>query len=347
MARRDIIVIGGSAGGIEVIKEIVSGLPADLPAAVFVVVHISPSSPSVLPHILARHCALRVKAAEDGETPVYGTVYVASSNHHLFLKPDLVQLGRGPRENGCRPSVDALFRTAAFSYGERVIGVIVSGALNDGTAGLMTIKYHGGLTIVQSPSEATFSGMPASALEFVDVDNVAGVKDIAELLVQAVNLEAVGESMTVKPNEEVQTAIYEIGNAGLRKGMDGKHSSLTCPSCGGALWESEDAAFKKFKCHVGHSYTAETLLQEQSDSIDIAFWRNLRQLEENILLRQKLADWDHRKNHGKEAAAEAEQLSLAKRQAEQIRRALLSDVARLSDPEPAPLVRPVLKQDVL
>lgn len=255
---------------------------------------------------------------------------MAPANHHMILKPNFIQLGRGPKENGCRPSVNALFRTAAFSYGERVVGVILSGALNDGAAGLMNIKGQGGLATVQKPEEALFPGMPLSALEFVDVDYVLSVNEIAEQLVRTVDEPA-------QPVENMcqnsKSHIYESGAAGLREGMEGSPSSFSCPSCRGVLWQSALEDFCEYKCHIGHFFTTDALLQEQSDLIDTTFWRTLRQLDENIALRKKLLKSVRARHKEADALALERQLQFAERQAEAIRTALLSDVARLNDPD--------------
>ncbi|HEY9757605.1 MAG TPA: chemotaxis protein CheB [Oculatellaceae cyanobacterium] len=332
MPKRDIVVIGASAGGIETCRQLLKLLPVDFKASVFVVIHLAASAPSVLPRILARDSLLPVKNPQNGEVPVPGVVYVAPANQHMILKPNFIQLGRGPRENGCRPSVNALFRTAAFSYGERVVGIIMSGALNDGTAGLMNIKGQGGVAIVQKPEEALFPGMPLSALEFVDVDYVLGISDIAGQLISIVD-EPVNSLPALSQNSE--SHVYEAGAAGLREGMEGTPSHFSCPSCGGVLWQSALEDFQEYKCHVGHAFTTEALLQEQSDLIDTAFWRTLRQLEENIALRRKLLKFAKSRHKEADALALERQLQLAERQAETIRIALLSDVARLSDSDTA------------
>jgi two-component system chemotaxis response regulator CheB len=326
----DIIVIGASAGGIEACHQLLKLLPSDIRASIFIVVHVSPRSPSVLAQIFGRGVQLPVKNPTDGESMERGRVYVAPANHHLILKPGVIRLGRGPQEHGSRPSVDALFRTAAFAYGERVIGIILSGSLSDGTAGLMSIKASGGIAIVQKPEEATFPSMPRSALEFVRVDYVLGIADIAKELIKLTGNSAAKSH----PEERIdkESYVHEFGAAGLREGMSGIPSYLTCPSCGGALWETNVDRFKEFKCHVGHSFTPETLLQQQADAIDTAFWRNLRRLEENIALRKKLASWAREENKGSEADRQEAQAELARRQADSIRQALLTDVASLSDP---------------
>ncbi|HEY9677681.1 MAG TPA: chemotaxis protein CheB [Drouetiella sp.] len=334
MTRKDIVVIGASAGGIEAIHNLLRSLPDDLPASFFVVVHLSPQTPSYLARVLSRGTRLKVISPADETAIEHGVVYVAPANRHLLVKPGIIRLGSGPRENRSRPSVDALFRTASFAYHDRVIGIILSGALSDGTAGLLTIKHHGGTAIVQDPEEASFSGMPRSALDFVDVDHVLTVSDIAKKVIELTkNGNTPSENKpVVDPNAE-NGSVYEHGTAGLRDGMAGDHVPLTCPSCGGALWQTDiGGGFKEFKCHVGHSFTADTLLQEQADAIDAQFWKNLRQLEENIWFRRKLAEWARKTNNEQEAQIQEDLAQVAERQAAHIRHALLTDVNKLDSP---------------
>ncbi|HEU4628992.1 MAG TPA: chemotaxis protein CheB, partial [Gemmatimonadaceae bacterium] len=179
---RAVIVIGASADGVEALQEVISRLPADLPAAVLVVLHVASGAPSVLPRILDRRAALGVSHARDGEPIVPGHVFVAPPDFHLLVKDGRLKLLRGPRENGVRPAVDPLFRSAADAYGPAVVGVVLSGTLDDGTLGLGMIKRAGGLAVVQDPDEALFDGMPRNAVERVRVDHVVPLAEIAPLL---------------------------------------------------------------------------------------------------------------------------------------------------------------------
>lgn len=184
MAGHDIVVIGGSAGALGPLKNVVSGLPKEFPAAVFVVIHVWPGAKSMLPDILSRSGPLPAAHAKDGESIQPGRIYVAVPDCHLLLGRGHVKVRRGPKENLHRPAIDPLFRTAAHNYGGRVVGVILSGGLDDGTAGLLAIKRHSGIAIVQDPSTATAPGMPASAMEHVDIDHVLSVSEIPDILVQ-------------------------------------------------------------------------------------------------------------------------------------------------------------------
>ena len=324
---RDIIVIGASAGGIEACTQLLKLLPADFNASVFVVVHLAPQAPSVLGRILARHSNIEVKNAVDGEEVQAGKVYVALANQHLILKPGVIKLSRGPRENGSRPSVDVLFRTAAYSYGERVIGVVLSGALSDGTAGLLAIKAGGGVAIVQTPDEASFGGMPRNALDYVDVDFELHLKDIAAELIRLTRPTTEIRKPVLR-SQNYELALLEQGTSGLRDGMPGAPTGLTCPDCGAAVWELVIDRFKEFRCHVGHSFSPESMLQEQFEAIDAEFWSCLRRLEENIQLRTKLAAWARTEGRDAVAAEEEVKIEIAKRQVEFIRRALNIEISR-------------------
>lgn len=182
MAYRDLVVVGASAGGVEALQSLVSGLAPDLPVAMLVVLHVPPYEQSNLASILARTARLPVEVASDGAPIVKGRIYVAVPDHHLLIEKNRLRVTRGPKENRARPAVDALFRSAAFSFGPRVIGVVLSGSLDDGTAGLWTVKDRGGIALVQSPAEAMFSSMPESALQHVDVDGVLPLQALSEAI---------------------------------------------------------------------------------------------------------------------------------------------------------------------
>lgn len=201
MTGHDTIAIGASAGGVEALRQLVGSLPSDLPAAIFVVLHIAPNGCSVLPSILNRCSKLPVVHPKDGELIEYGKIYVAPPDSHLLVKRGYIQLSHGPKENRHRPAIDALFRTAARYYGSRVVGVVLSGNLDDGTAGLLAIKMQGGVAIVQDPEEALYDGMPRSAIENVEVDRILPLSEMAEVLTKLA-----GESVHEKAlldNEEL------------------------------------------------------------------------------------------------------------------------------------------------
>jgi two-component system chemotaxis response regulator CheB len=289
VATHDIVVIGASAGGVEAISIVVSALPPDLRAAVLVVLHLARGR-SMLPDILSRAGHLPAVHPEDGDPIEYGKVYVARPDHHLIVEPGRMRIVHGPTENGSRPAVDPLFRSAARVYGPRVVGVVLTGALDDGTAGLAAVKEAGGIAIVQEPDEAFASSMPRSARALVAVDHVARVRDIGPLILQLTREEVdpaptdVGAHVSALESDLAKTPI-----ALQATDRPGKVSIFTCPECHGTLWEEDERGIVRFRCRVGHVYSAESMLAAQTDSVDRALWTALRSLEERAALTHKLA----------------------------------------------------------
>ncbi len=290
MTGHDIIVIGASAGGVEALKQLVSLLPKDLPAAIFVVMHVPPHGTSVLPKILTRAGALRAMHAQNGQQFENGRIYIAPPDFHLLLKRGYMILTRGPKENRSRPAVDPLFRTAAHVYGKRVTGVILSGALDDGTAGLLAVKMRGGIAIVQDPADAMYSGMPINAIENVEVDYILPVSEIAPVL-SRLTQQPVPEEVIERDPEGVDTEIdmAEMDNS-TSDVPPGSPAVFACPECGGTLWEHHDGDLIRFRCRVGHAYTAQSLLADQMEAIEDAFWVALRALEESAALARRMAE---------------------------------------------------------
>lgn len=289
MPNRDILVLGASAGGVHALSEVVEALPADLQAAVFVVTHIAPHGASAMPAILSRAGRLPAVHPQDGEKIEKGRIYVAPPDHHIVIEDGRVRLSRGPSENGHRPAVDVLFRTAAHNHGSRVVGVVLTGNLDDGTAGLAAIKRRGGVAIVQDPGEADYSGMPRSAIENVEIDHVLPLHEIGPLLAR------LSRELAPEPNRPDEEAInmkrkIEIGGD-REKG--GEPSGFTCPECGGALWESHENELVHFRCRTGHAYAPESLLAEQFDSLEATLWAAVRALEENAALARRMERWMH------------------------------------------------------
>jgi len=227
LADRDIVVIGASAGGVDPLIEVITALPPDSPAAFLVAVHMLPDARSALPRILESRSRIRVSHPDDGEPLEKGHVYVAPPDFQMGVEDSVVRLNRGPREHGYRPSIDALFRTAAHAYGSRVIGILLSGALSDGVLGLWDIKDRGGLAIVQDPSEATFASMPEKALHRVEVDDVLPARDIGRLL--ATMTPAVGRARRPGAVDEVSMDDTE----------EGRPSVFSCPDSGSVLSEAQ------------------------------------------------------------------------------------------------------------
>jgi two-component system chemotaxis response regulator CheB len=325
MAGHDIIVIGASAGGVKAVSTIASQLPTDLPAAVFVVIHTSPYSPSHLPEILARAGPLPAVHPVDGEPITPGRVYVAPSDRHLLLEPGRVRLTRGPRENRFRPAVDPLFRSAALAYGPRVVGVILTGALDDGAAGLWVVKMCGGIAIVQDPEDAHFPWMPRSALRQTRVDLCCPLDQIPQALGRLAS-EPPTETATlqVPKSVEIETRIA-MGEQGLHAGVErlGENSTFACPECHGVLHHVEHGGGMRFRCHTGHAYTADALLAELTESAEESLWNAVRSIEETSLLMQSIASRARDAGDGKLAEAYERKATETARRSELLRQLVL------------------------
>jgi two-component system chemotaxis response regulator CheB len=309
----DIIVVGASAGGVEALTTLVQGLPEDLPAALFIVLHIPAQATSALPVILERAGTCPAAHAVNGEPIWQGHIYVAPPDLHLLIERGRVRLLRGPKENRSRPAVDPLFRSAARAYGPRVVGVILTGALNDGTAGLLAIKRRGGIAVVQDPSDAFFPSMPASALEYVKVDHCLPLARIPTLLTRLAREPAEPESYYPIPEDmKMETNIQEMDESALESGpRPGKISAFTCPECKGPLWEVRDGELLRFRCRVGHAFTAESMLDGQSEAVEEALWAALNILQESSQMSRRMAD-EARLRNRQYAAAHFEQMAREK-----------------------------------
>src|SRR3954469_24551242 len=331
MAGRDIVDVGASAGGIETVAQLVAGLQPDFAGAVFIVVHFPGSVTSTLPHILSRAGPLPARHAVDGEAIEPGLIYVAPPDHHLLLEDGITRLTRGPKENGFRPAIDPLFRSAAQTYGPRVVGVVLTGNLNDGTAGLRSIKQRGGLAVVQSLETALYQGMPRSAMEHVDVDYVVAPAEIPQLLSELALQPA--PHLEIVPMSSDDSSAPDAGDvlAALdRRTQPGVPSTMSCPECHGVLWEVKDDELVSFRCRVGHAYSDETLLGHQSENLEAALWTALRALEEHSALARRLAGRASGRGHAHSAATFTEQAMDAEHHASVIRRVLKAGV-RIND----------------
>ena len=327
MGGHDIIVIGASAGGIEALQRIVGGLPAKLDAAVFVVVHMMAEATSNLPEILSRAGPLRAHHAINREPVSYGRIYVAPPDLHLVLKSGVVRVVHGPRENRSRPAVDPLFRSAAIAYGPRVIGVVLSGALDDGTAGLLAIKAQGGLAVVQDPEDALVSGMPRSALEYVTVDHSAKAAEIGPLLTRLSSESAVDLAPLPSRRLTMEAEMSSLEPAAMEddEKYGAQPSPFTCPECHGALWELVDGDLVRYRCRVGHSYSVDSMIVEQGQAAERALWAALRSLEEKAALARRLEENSLRRNQDEVALRFAERATETEEHAEILRRLLLTD----------------------
>lgn len=286
-ARVHTVAVGASAGGIEALRNLVAALPADFAAAILVVLHLPPRGTSVLAQILDRAGALRAVQATDGEHPEPGTIYVAPPDRHLLAADGAIHLDHGPRSNGHRPAIDPLFRSVAAAYGSGCAGVVLSGVLDDGAAGLMAIKQAGGLTLAQDPGEALYDMMPRTAIEIVDPDHVGSAKELAMVLAAA------AVAPPPDPPHEAATSREEHLVAVDRGSSDspqpGSVTGLTCPECNGAIWLDDAGGVARFACRTGHEFSPASFTTAQSGRVESALWTALRTLEERAALYRRMA----------------------------------------------------------
>jgi len=294
MAKKDMVVIGASAGGMEALEKLVAGLPADLPAALFVVWHLAPGVRTVLPSVLARAGPLPAVLPKDGDPIKPGRIYVGPNDHHLLLERGYVRVTKGPKENRFRPAVDPLFRSAAYIYGTRVVGVVLSGALDDGTAGLWAIKLRGGTAIVQDPADAVHRSMPLSALDNVEVDYSVPVADIGPLVARLAREEAAPEPLLPAAEREKMEAEVKIAreiDSRIENILQfGELSPFTCPECHGVLAMFRDGGIMRFRCHTGHAVSSGTLLEAGSEQVEQRLMDAMRALDETIMLLNRLGE---------------------------------------------------------
>ena len=294
MPARDIVVIGASAGGLDAVRVLVKNLSPQLPASIFVVIHTSPEGPGLLASILNRVGTLRVVTAQDGAAFERGVVYVAPPDRHLLFNGDHIEVSRGPREHHFRPAIDPLFRSAAQHHGKRVIGIVMTGNMADGTHGLMVIKHAGGVAVVQDPNEAAVPMMPINAIQHVNVDYVLPTKEIGSVIEELV---MDSQPQGPKPGKPRGRPAHlesprpdDLHDEGIRSELEnGSPVPLTCPDCGGTLWEFNNGELIRYRCHVGHGFTAESLYNGQRDKIEDTLWSALRAIDESIELRRRMA----------------------------------------------------------
>ena len=278
---RNIIVVGTAAGGLEALDQLIGQFPTDLPASIFVVQHMDPhNSGEPLLRRLSRHQAFHPKLAEHGDRFKRGHLYIGPPDNHLLLKKNRLLVTKGARENRNRPGIDPLFRSAAVAYGSRVIGVVLTGMENDGTAGLIAIKRCGGVTVVQDPRDAAYSGMPLSALDDADVDYCVSISEMGPLLTTLVS-KPHGKSKGIPEDIRTEAAIAERVLSDISQvNTLGQQVPYNCPGCGGVLWKIDGPGGKRYRCHTGHSYTGLSLLASQSEKIEEMLWISLRMFEE-------------------------------------------------------------------
>jgi two-component system, chemotaxis family, protein-glutamate methylesterase/glutaminase len=277
----DIIVVGTSAGGLEALDQLIGQLPTGLAASMFIVQHLAPHNLGhSLVRRLSRHTAFGVALAVDGERLKRGRIYIAPPDQHLLLKSTSVLVRKGARENRSRPGIDPLFRSAAVAHGSRVIGVVLTGTLDDGTAGLIAIKRCGGVTVVQDPNDAAYAAMPQNALDNLDVDFSVPIAAMGQLLATLVS-QPHAKLRRIPADIRTEAAIAERVSSDVEQ-VEGLGSQVpyNCPNCGGVLWEMDAPRAKRYRCHTGHSFTASALLASQSEKIEEMLWISLRMFEE-------------------------------------------------------------------
>jgi two-component system chemotaxis response regulator CheB len=332
MSTKHIVVIGASAGGIEAMRTLVAALPPDFPAPICVVVHTAPHAPGILDQILTRAGPLPAAQAGGRERLRPGHIYVAPPDHHLVVEPGIVRITKGPRENRFRPAIDPLFRSAAQVYGPGAIGVILTGSLDDGTAGLWAIKQLGGVAVVQDPNSALYPGMPEHVISHVDVDYIVPLEDVAPLLVR-LTAAPVGAPVPVPEHVNVEVKIAMEQNP-IEAGLEriGEPSRFTCPECHGVLLQLKEGGRIRFRCHTGHAFSVAGLLAAIGEDIEESLWVAIRTLEEGQLLMSSMAD--HLK--GSHDPVEADRLI---RRAEEAKRQsdVLRNLVTRHDPVPTPV----------
>jgi two-component system chemotaxis response regulator CheB len=342
---RDLIVVGASAGGVEALVTLVSGLPADLRAAVLIALHIPARGHSALAQILDRSGPLRVSQAVEGDALEQGRVLVAPPDRHLIVYDGRVTLSRGPQENGHRPAVDVLFRSAAAARGARLVAVVLSGALDDGAAGMVAVKLRGGIGICQDPGDALHPGMPRSAAQAAEVDHVLPVAQIPALLTKLVSEQVV--SGDPAPN----LMRMEVAMAGLdadamqQPDRPGVPAGLSCPDCNGSLFELREGGLTRLRCRVGHAWSPESLVAQQSAAYETALWTALRTLEEKAALTLNLAEHAFDRGHRITGERFRQEAAEAHRSAELLREliegsALPATNRNWSRPGPTPAASP-------
>ncbi|WP_348628445.1 chemotaxis protein CheB [Mesorhizobium sp. WSM3868] len=326
---RCIIVIGASAGGVEPLRKIVSDLPADLPAAVFIVLHVGQIS--YLPEILDRAGALKASVAKNGACFKMGNIYVAPPGFHLLLHGDHMMLRRGPRENLARPSIDPLFRSAALTFGASVIGVLLSGSLSDGTAGLRAIKAVGGLAVIQHPKDALVPSMVESAQLYVEIDHCEPAARLGGLLTKLA-AEPAGETLPAPSGVRLEAAIAAQEHSTMKEpDRLGELSVFTCPECHGPLWEIEDGDMLRYRCHTGHAFTADAVMEAQASEADEILWSLLRSHQQRAEFARRRAEREKAQNRSKLASEIGRRAKEYEADAAVIERILESRRARVAD----------------
>jgi two-component system chemotaxis response regulator CheB len=285
MPKRDIVVIGASTGGVEALQQLVEHLPADYPGVIFVVMHTGPGS--VLPEILSRAGKIRAVSAEHDAPYEQNRIYVAPPGRHLLINDGVMQLEAGPRENGSRPSIDPLFRSAARTHRGRVAGVILTGKLDDGSAGLYAVKARGGLAIVQDPTEAAAPDMPLNAMRNMTVDHCLPLRDIAALLNKIASEESASAQVLAETARPERNDLVDPPEGMELPPPNETQIALACPECNGSLYEEKEGDMAHFRCHVGHSFSPMALSEAHKEVLERALWTAVRTLNERVMMHRQ------------------------------------------------------------
>ncbi|AII53480.1 chemotaxis protein CheB [Hymenobacter sp. APR13] len=322
-----LIVVGTSSGGLQALVQLVAQLPATLPAAVLVVQHLAANSSGAhIVHHLSLHTSLSCQVATDEQPIQAGHLYLAPADRHLLVFEGRLLVTKGPRENSYRPAVDALFRSAAVHYGSAVIGVVLTGMLHDGTAGLDFVKRCGGRAVVQDPQDADYPSMPETALRNVAIDYVTPLPQMGQLLQE---LTRVPPPAPVPIPEDIQAeaaiAARVVGTISEVQHI-GAPTPFTCPDCGGSLWKLEHGSVLRFRCHTGHAFTAEALLDSSRQGLEETLWVALRMMEERKNLLSSMAS----RKQTPWSAQQQERLEEIKRHINRLREFMLNGVNGLS-----------------
>src|SRR3954469_19282580 len=285
MPKRDIVVIGASAGGVQALQELVQGLPEDYPGTIFIVLHTGPTS--IMPELLNRAGKVKAAAAEDKQRYEPNRIYIAPPNRHLLINDGMMKLDAGPRENSSRPSIDPLFRSAARTHRERVVGVILTGTLDDGAAGLYAVKARGGLAIVQDPTEAAAPDMPLNAMRHMTVDHCLPLIGIAALLTRIASEESASDEVSSQAMKEQGNDLVDPPELMKSPPPNETQIALTCPECNGSLYEQKEGDMAHFRCHIGHSFSPMSLSQAHKEVLERALWTAVRTLNERVMMHRQ------------------------------------------------------------
>ncbi|MGE5640061.1 MAG: chemotaxis protein CheB [Clostridia bacterium] len=294
MAKKDIVVIGASAGGMDALQQLVAGLPRGFGGSIFIVWHLAPGTRSVLPDVLSRNGPLPAAHPEDGDAIEPGRIYVAPPDRHMLLERSFIRIARGPKENRFRPAVDPLFRSAAYLFGPRAVGIVLSGALDDGTSGLWAVKLRGGTAIVQDPADAMHRSMPLHAMENVQVDFKLPARDMGALLVRLAAEDAQPAPALAERERGMLEHEVKIAEGAEALEQDvlpyGELSRFTCPECHGVLTLLREGRLVRFRCHTGHAYSAGTLLDSVTEQVEDQLWAAVRALDETTMLLNEMGE---------------------------------------------------------